>query len=378
MCPDPSPLDTSSPPEVPSEPPTAGAAPSAPVLLTRPSSISLGSRTRPLEAASSRGSLCQVQLSWTASPSLTGPEGLILPSLNLEDLATGTPTRRVSEDVTTGLAAPSKTPCVSVSQLAEFSEVSAPSQRSKSPSLQSDDLQPMDSLDQLPSESQPSEPHNVAVQARLTIPAVPPIYTLSTASDTFLASPTTPTLSQSGCNSSSETEDGSPTIDNGELIDMSVSTAVKNSEGGHLCQETILEGSEPFSDNDIDHFHCPPSPSLLTVTPRPTGDGRATPQRTRMSPLLSRLKSRASTLGSAPSSALSKSASMVSLRRKMSSPLFGQSRRLSIVSHRSATPRSPPPSPLFIKMYDQQTLSAEASGIRDAEARRLSELAFLT
>jgi hypothetical protein len=299
----------------------------------------------------------------------------VLPSFNLEDLTIESLTRGISEDLTTDFAqstpnlpTPSETPCVAGSHVAETPEVSAPSRRSVSPPLQLEDLQPMCSLDQLP-----SEPHDVAVQTKLTIPASAPLYLLSTTSDTFLASPTTPTLSQSVCYSSSETEDSSAATDNGEHNDSSVLPVIKNGEGTLLFPETIVEGSE--HDDDIDPFHSPPSPSLLTVIPRTPEDGlAATPQRAHHT-LLSRLRSTRSTLGSTPSLALSKSTSMVNLRRKMS--LFGQTRPSSTVLHLDATPRSPPPSPLLVQIYDQTALSAEASRIIDDEARRLSELAFM-
>ena len=353
--------------------------PSASVVLPSISeSLSLGSPTHSLKAASSRGSIGHQdsRLSRAASLSSTGTEEL-LPSSIFEDLVTENPTRGISEDLTTDFAQLASdlpvTSCAAGPQVAETSEAFAPSQHSVSPSLQSEDLQPMCS----PGQSS-SEPHNDSVQARLTIPPFSPLYLLPYASDTCLASPTTPTLSQSGCYSSSETEDSS-TIDNGELIDSPISPVVKIGEGGLLCQQTIVEGSEPLSyDDDNDPFHSPPSPSLLTVTPRPTGDGRATsPRLTSSQSFLSRLKSRRSTRGP-PSLALSQSTSMVSLRRKMTGSLFGRTRALSTMSHLDDTPQSPPPSPLIVKIYDFTALSAEASEIVDDEARRLSELAFMT
>ena len=301
----------------------------------------------------------------------------MLPSFNLEDFTIEPFIRGISEDITTDFAqstsdlpAPSETSCAAGSQVAETPEVSAPSRRSASLSLHLEYLQPVCSVDQLP-----SEPHNVAVKTKLTIPAPAPFYLLSTASDPCLASPTTPTLSQSVCCSSSETEESSATTDNGEHNDSPILPVIKNGEGGILFPETIVEGSE--HDDDVDAFHSPPSPSLLTVIPRTTDDCRAaTPQRTPQT-LLSRLRSTRSTLSSTPSLALSKSTSMVNLRRKLS--LFGQTRPPSTVLQiDAATSRSPPPSPLLVQMYDHTALSAEASRITDDEARRLSELAFMT
>lgn len=372
LCSDTSSLDTSSHPEGSSEPPTVAADPSGSAVLTDlPSiseSLSLGPPAHSHETASSRGSIGHQgsRLSRAASDSSAGIEGWELPSFILEDLAIGTPASEISEDTTAqsapALPAPS---CTTGLQVAETPEVSAASQRSVTPSLQLEC-----SLDPLP-----SEPHNVTERSQLTIPAASPIYFLTTVSDTCLPSPTTPTLSQSMCYSSSETEDDSETADNGDLIDSPVSPTVINDEGGFLCQETIVERSESPSD-DIDTFHEPPSPSFLTVIPRPTGEGRGTAPRRTPGALLNRLKSRGLTT---PPSALSKSTSMVNLRRTMSGSLFGRTRTSSTASRVTpVTPRSPPPSPLAIKMYDRLELSAEASGIIDDEARRLSELAFMT
>ena len=336
-------------------------------------SLSLGPPTHSREVASSRGSIGHQDSRSSRAASLisTGLEGWMLPTFNLEDLATETPTSGISENMTAqsapGLPTPSKAWPAAESRTTETLEASVPPQRSVSPSLRLEC-----SLEPSLSGPQSSEPHNVAAQAQLTIPASSPLYLLSSASDTFLPSPTTPTLSQSMCYSSSETEDA----DNEELIYSPISPAVMNDEGGLLCQETIVERSEPLSDDDdIDTFHNPPSPSLLTVIPRPTGDGRGADPRRTPGALLNRFKSRASTLGPTPPSALSKSTSMVSLRRTMSGSLFSRTRARSTVA--SATP-PPPRSPLTVKMYDRVGLSAETSEIVDDEARRLSELAFLT
>jgi hypothetical protein len=168
------------------------------------------------------------------------------------------------------------------------------------------------------------------------------------------------------------------TTENGELDASPVSPMVKEEGGGFLCQETILERPESLSDDDdVDQFHTPPNNALPTVDTQSPTDGRSAASR--RTAFLGRLKSRGATLPPLrPSSPLSTSTSMVNLRRKMSGTLFGRSRRLSMVSNLDAAPRSPPPSPLVIKIYDGPGLSAEASGIDDDEARRLSELAFLT
>jgi hypothetical protein len=373
---DASPLDTPSHLKGSSEPPTVGA--------DTASSISKfllpGSSAHSFKAYSSTGSIGHQNspLSRAASLSSTGPEGSTPPSSNIEDLATGKPTRETSEDVTTGftqltlgLPVPSTTSRASAagSQVAEMPELSAPSQRSVSPSLQAPR-----SLVQLP-----SGPRSTTVQTNLTIPAFSPLYLHTTVSDTLLASPTTPALSPSICYSSSETEaeDGLATTENGELDASPVSPTFKKEEGGLLCQETILEGPESLSDvDDVDQFHSPTNTALPTVDTHSAKDDRAaTPRRTAF---LGRLKTRGSTFPlPRPSPSLSTSTSMVNLRRKKSGSLFGRTRRLSIVSNLDAAPRSPPPSPLAIKIYDGSSLSAEASGIDDVEARRLIEVAYI-
>lgn len=256
-------------------------------------------------------------------------------------------------------------------------ELSAPSQRSGSPSQSSQSGAASRPLDQLPSES-----HNTTVPSKLSIPTFSPLYLHTTTSDTFLASPTTPTLSPSVCYSSSETEDGLATTENGEHDASPISPIGKKGESGLLCQQTILEGPESLSDDDdVDQFHTPPNTALPTVDTHAATDGRAAaPRRTAF---LSRLKTmktrRSSTLSPVRSSSpLSTSTSMVNLRRKVSVTLFGRTRRLSMASDLDAAPLPPPPPPLAIKMYDGPGLSAETSGIDDDEARRLSELAFLT
>lgn len=337
------------------------------IVLNSPLSITKfllpGSPAHSLKAYSSTGSIGHqnTPLSRVASLSSTGPEASTPSSSNIEDLATGMPI-------------PSITSRAAVSQVAEIPELSVFSQRSVSPSPQSEDLLGPCSLVQLP-----SEPHNTTVQTNLTIPAFSPLYLHTTTSDTYLASPTTPTLSPSVCYSSSETEaeDGLATAENGEFDAPPVSPTVKKEEGGLLCPETILEGPESLSDDDdVDQFHSPTNTTLPTVdTHSAKNDRAATPRRT---VLLGRLKTRGSTFPlPRPSSSLSTSTSMVNLRRKMSGSLFGRTRRLSIVSNLDATPRSPPPSPLAIKIYDGSALSAEVSETDDVEAHRLMELAYM-
>ena len=314
-----------------------------------------GSLAHSFKAYSSRGSIGHRDSPRSRAASLSSTGASTPSSSILEALATGKPTRETSEDIVAGSA-----------QLIPGLPV---------PSTTSEDLQAPRSLDQLP-----SEPHNTTVQANLSIPTFAPLYLHPTVSDTCLASPTTPTLSPSVCYSSSETEpeDGLATTENGELDASPVSPTAKKEDGGLLCQETILERSESLSDDDdVDQFHSPTDTVLPTVDNHSATGGRAaTPRRTA---LLDRIKTRGSTFPPLrPSSPISTSTSMVNLRRKVSGTLFGRRpRRLSIVSNLDAAPRSPPPSPLAIKIYDGSALSAEASGIDDDEVRRLSELAFM-
>lgn len=383
---DASPLDTPSHPEGSSEPPTEGADTPASTVLYGPSTVlksSLpGSLTHLSKAYSSRGSIGHQgsPLSLAGSLDSTGPEGSTLPSSDLEGLASGNPTREISEDMTTdsaqlttGSPVPSTTSHAAGLQVADMTELPTPFQRSVSPSPQSDDLQVPRSLEQLP-----SEPHNTTVQANLSIPVSSRLYLHTAVSDSFLPSPTTPTLSPSVYYSSSETEheDGLATTENGVLA-TPVTLMVKKEES-LLYHETIMEGPESLSnDDDIDQFHSPPDTALPTVDTHSATDRPATT--TRRATLLSRLKTRGSTFPPLrPSSPLSTSTSMVNLRGKMSGSLFRRTRRLSTVS---AAPRSPTPSTPstpVIKIYDGPGLSAEASRIDDDEARRLSELAFLT
>jgi hypothetical protein len=74
---------------------------------------------------------------------------------------------------------------------------------------------------------------------------------------------------------------------------------------------------------------------------------------------------------------ISKSASMVSLRRSVSTALFRRPRSRSAVSPLGAVPQSRLSS-LVVKMHNDSSISAEASRIDDDEVRRLSELAFMT
>lgn len=134
----------------------------------------------------------------------------------------------------------------------------------------------------LPAEPQP-EPLEATAKEKLSVPDLTPLLLFPNASDTFLASPTTPTLSPSWCYSPSEVSDITPTVDNGDLITSRITDimtikgrraditpfADKKSEVG-IIQEVIVEGPEPFPDeDDLDPFASPSSPSLPTTVITP-------------------------------------------------------------------------------------------------------------
>ncbi len=309
-----SPTDTSSHSEGLPELLTAGADADALVpLLSSPSItkfLSLDphcSPARSLKAASSRESNSHTDsLSSRAdSPNSTSPEGPTLPSSCLEDVPTDGPTGGVSEDVKTTSAqsapsspVPSRTfgSCSLHPQIAEKPQASAPSlrsQRSVSPTHQPEDSQQTPSSPELPSEPRiepdlkPArhhpEPLDITARAQVSAPALSPLLLFPIVPYASLASPVTPTLSPSSvCYSSSETSDHTPAADNGDLIASPVSGfmpikgrraditpfSAKNSEGGVLSQEVILEGPEPFPDEeDLDPFARPLSPHQVLQVP---------------------------------------------------------------------------------------------------------------
>ena len=264
------------------------------------------SATQSLRAASSRRSQDSVSSRPDSSASMD-LEGLALPSFCLEDLLTDIPTVGVSEDVKAKTAsaqsAPSspvlsKTSCSPHSQDAEKPQTSAPcllSKRSLSSSRQPEDSQTPVSPPQLtsgprvesspkalPVEPQP-QPLKVTAKEKLSVPGLSPLLLFPNVSDTCLASPTTPTLSPSLCYSPSDVSDITPTVDNGDLVTSRITDimtikgrraditpfADKKGEGG-LIQEVIVEGPEPFPDeDDLDPFASPSSPSFPTTVITP-------------------------------------------------------------------------------------------------------------
>jgi hypothetical protein len=181
------------------------------------------------------------------------------------------------------------------SQDAQKPQTSSPSLLSMSPSRQQEDSQtpisPLQLTSEVPVESSPktfpaevqSEPLEVTAKEKLSVPDLSPLLLFPNASDTFLASPTTPTLSPSWCYSPSDVSDITPTVDNGDLITSRITDimtikgrraditlfADKKCEGG-IIQEVIVEGPEPFPDeDDLDPFASPSSPSLPTTVITP-------------------------------------------------------------------------------------------------------------
>ena len=180
------------------------------------------------------------------------------------------------------------------SQDAQKPQTSSPS-LSMSPSRQQEDSQtpisPLQLTSELPVESSPKtlpaepqpEPLEATAKEKLSVPDLTPLLLFPNASDTFVASPTTPTLSPSWCYSPSEVSDITPTVDNGDLITSRITDimtikgrraditpfADKKSEVG-IIQEVIVEGPEPFPDeDDLDPFASPSSPSLPTTVITP-------------------------------------------------------------------------------------------------------------
>jgi len=260
------------------------------------------STTQSLKATSSRRSQDSVS-SRPDSPILRGLEALALPSFCFEDLPTDVPITGVSEDMKTKTAsaqsAPSspvlsKTSCSPHSQDAEKPQTSSPSLLSKrslspvSPPQLTSKARIELSPKALPAEPQP-EPLEVTAKEKLSVQDLSPLLLFPNVSDTCLASPTTPTLSPSLCYSPSDVSEITPIIDNGDLITSRITDittikgrraditpfADKKCEGG-IIQEVIVEGPEPFPDeDDLDPFASPSSPLPTTVITPPARYGIA-------------------------------------------------------------------------------------------------------
>jgi len=299
----------------------------------------------------------------------------------------------------------SKTSCPPHSKDAERPQTSTPSllsKRSLSPSRQpqvTSKPRVESSPKALPVEPEP-EPLEVTAKDKLSVPDLSPLLLFPNVSNTFLASPTSPTLSPALCYSPSEASDITLTVDNGYLVTSRITDimtikgrraditpfADKKSEGAFI-QEVIVEGPEPFPDeDDLDPFASPSSPTFPTTVITPParyGIASASIRCTSHSPMffLSKPKTRATratTLGPSTSAGFAKPRSLVGLRRQFTNNLFRRPRARTTVSHLTPTGSSPPPSPLDVRVHNRSTIYEEASRIDDDEVRRLSELAFMT
>ena len=135
-----------------------------------------------------------------------------------------------------------------------------------------------------------------------------------------------------------------------------------------LCEEVIIETTESFPEDDLDPFAGPSS--TAPADPK-VGVSPASPLRRKPLAFLAMAKQRASTLDSSSNARISKSSSMINLRRSMTSAFQTRARPLSPVA------QSPPLSPISVTMHNSASILAEASLIVDDETRRLSELAFM-
>ncbi|KAI0255107.1 hypothetical protein BJV78DRAFT_1279705 [Lactifluus subvellereus] len=320
------------------------------------------------------------QESRPALPSPLSPEGPeqpaqqsdfvpLLPSLEME-LPPGIAPDGLLEDVKTHPPQSAPSPSNSKTSRSRASTVSAKSQTPLppssqlpvSPSRQPKDLQPTRSPRLSPS---PSLPAPVDF-----LPASP--------------SPSLPSLLCSPSSESSESTDrwetiASPVSRIKGRRDNDSPVAIKCSEGGILCQEVILEASEPFPEDDLDPFAGPSSPPSVDPVPRSparAASSATNPPRRKALGLFDKTRRRAPTVGPSPSVEISKLASMVNLRRSASA-LHAPVRQYTTLSPLDEVPNSSTPSPLNVTIHNGATILAEASQIDDDEVRRLSELAFL-
>ncbi|KAH9022202.1 hypothetical protein EDB85DRAFT_1996982 [Lactarius pseudohatsudake] len=204
--------------------------------------------------------------------------------------------------------------------------------------------------------------------------------------DTSLASPTSPTVPSLFCSSSSELSHSTVFTDNGETPASPTSytmpvkgrranlspITVKNSDGGFLCEEIIIETTESFPEDDLDPFAASGSQSTAPVNLKVDVSAANAPRRRPLA-FLGMAKKRASTLDPSSAAGITKSTSMASLRRSMTTALQARARPRSTLSPVDV----PPHSPLNVTMHNGASILAQASLIDDDETRRLSELAFM-
>ncbi|KAH9178011.1 hypothetical protein EDB89DRAFT_1297771 [Lactarius sanguifluus] len=346
-----------------------------------------------------------------SSEGLTGlaPQSVLASSHSEENL----PVVNLQMDIVTDASslptppspAPSERSSVEQSSTTEEPQVLLPtssSQRSASPSPGSGDV-PTPHSPQLPpsprsvlsaraaSSSSLPVPLDLSASPRIAFPDASPSRLRPSELDTSMASPTSPTVPSLFCSSSSELSHSTVFTDNGETPASPTSytmpvkgrranlspIAVKNSDGGFLCEEIIIETTESFPEDDIDPFAASGSQSTAPAVNLKVDVSAANAPRRKPLAFLGMAKKRASTLDPSPAAGISKSTSMASLRRSMTTALQARARPRSTLSPVDVPPHSPPHSPLNVTMHNGASILAQASLIDDDETRRLSELAFM-
>jgi hypothetical protein len=256
-------------------------------------------------------------------------------------------------------------------------------QQPVSPSRQPEDLQPTGYPPLPPSPSLPA-PVGPSPAPQVSVGDVSPLYLHVSVSDTLTASPTSPSLPSLLCSPSSDSSDSTDSVETPaspvwRIKGRRANDAIKCSEGGSLCQEVILEASEPFPEDDLDPFAGPSNPDSVDPVPRSSvraASSAASPPRRKTLSLFDNTRL-TPTVGPPPSPEIPRSASMVNLRRSVTGAFRARVRRYATVPPLDDVPNVPTPTPLNVTIHNGATILAEASQIDDVEVRRLSELAFL-
>ncbi|KAH9031835.1 hypothetical protein EDB84DRAFT_1492065 [Lactarius hengduanensis] len=347
------------------------------------------------------------------SPSSEGLTGLVQQSVlasshSEENLPVVKPQTDIVTDAsslpTPSSPAPSERSSMQQSSTTEEPQVLFPtssSQRSASPSPGSGDVStphspqlPPSPRSALRARAAPSGslpvPLDLSASPRVAFLDASPLRRRPSELDTSLASPTSPTVPSLFCSSSSELSHSTVFTDNGETPASPTSytmpvkgrranlspITVKNSDGGFLCEEIIIETAESFPEDDLDPFAASGSQSTVPVNLKVDVSAANAPRRRPLA-FLGMAKKRASTLDPSSAAGITKSTSMASLRRSMTTALQARARPRSTLSPVDVPPHSPPHSPLNVTMHNGASILAQASLIDDDETRRLSELAFM-
>ncbi|KAH9055840.1 hypothetical protein EDB83DRAFT_1090130 [Lactarius deliciosus] len=234
-------------------------------------------------------------------------------------------------------------------------------------------------------------PLDLSASPRIAFPDASPSHLRPSELDTSMASPTSPTVPSLFCSSSSELSHSTVFTDNGETPASPTSytmpvkgrranlspITVKSSDGGFLCDEIIIETTESFPEDDVDPFAASGSQSTAPAVNLKVDVSAVNAPRRRPLAFLGMATKRASTLDPSSAARISKSTSMASLRRSMTTALQARARPRSTLSPVDVPPPSPPLSPLNVTMHNGASILAQASLIDDDETRRLSELAFM-